>query len=64
MINLDGMSPEELEEASQVLHNLGYYARVKARAMRDRAAGEINDALAQERICERFYKELPDWAKW
>jgi len=64
-INLDGFAnTEELEEVAQALTTLAAYAKTKARAMRDRAAGEINDALAQERECERYYQALPEWARW
>lgn len=63
-INLDGMQPDELTEIAQVFNTLAAYAKTKANAMRDRASGEINDALAQEAQCERYYKALPEWARW
>ena len=63
-LNLDGLTPEELVEAAAALSTLAAYARTKARAMQDRASGEIDAALAQEEQCERYYHTLPDFAKW
>jgi len=64
-LNLDGFaSPDELEEVGQVLTTLAAYAKTKARAMRDRAQGNITDALSQEQQCDTYYQTLPDWARW
>jgi hypothetical protein len=63
-LNLDGLTPEELVEAATALSTLAAYAKTKARAMQDRASGEIDAALAQEEQCDRNYAKLPAWAKW
>lgn len=40
------------------------YCWNKATAMELRAKGNIERALEYERICERVYGELPQWARW
>ena len=55
---------KEIREVSKGLDLLASYAKVKARAMQFRLDGKINQALVQEQICDRIYKQLPDWAKW
>ena len=47
-----------------VAHDLARYASNKARAMELRAAGDIQTAGIYERICERIYSNLPDYARW
>jgi hypothetical protein len=64
MVNLDAMFPDELEEAVPVFESLANYARAKAKAMRERASGDIQGALQLEGICEDIYRHLPEWAKW
>jgi len=44
--------------------DLGNYASNKATAMQLRLAGQINSALTYEKICDRIYDELPEYAKW
>jgi hypothetical protein len=63
-VNLDCEWPDDLEEQARVFETLAAYAKLKASAMRDRAAGNIPDALAQERQCDIYYKTLPPWARW
>lgn len=43
---------------------LNQYARNKVAAMTCREDGAINHALAYENICERFYNDLPEYARW
>jgi len=43
---------------------LTHYAANKAIAMGLRVAGMIADALRYEAICDRLYKELPEFARW
>ncbi len=57
-INLDGFATsEELREAAEGFLSLANYAKLKARAMENRALGEIEDALAQEKQCEVIYNQ-------
>lgn len=63
-VNLDGTWPEELDEMAKAFDLLAAYARTKAGAMRDRAAGRIVEAIAQEGQCEAYYHRLPKWARW
>lgn len=63
-LNLDGLTPEELVEAAAALSTLAAYARTKAKAMQDRASGEIDAALSKEEQCDRYFHTLPAWAKW
>jgi hypothetical protein len=44
--------------------DLRNYAWNKITAMACRVDGRIDAALAYERICDRIYAELPEWAKW
>lgn len=43
---------------------LANYASNKATAMQCRVRGDIPGALMYESICERIYKQLPEWAQW
>ncbi len=43
---------------------LNQYARNKVVAMACRERGEIELALNHENICERFYNDLPEYARW
>jgi hypothetical protein len=63
-LNLDGLTPDELQEVAQALSALAAYAKTKARAMLLRASGMIADALAHEEQCENYYRSLPEWARW
>lgn len=65
-INLDALSidPADLDNAAIVFDKLRQYASNKATAMRYRMAGEIGPAMHRERLCERIYNELPEWARW
>jgi hypothetical protein len=48
----------------RVFKDLGSYASNKATAMGLRADGQIERAQEYERICERIYQNLPEWARW
>jgi hypothetical protein len=65
--NLDAMALEELDafnsDESQP-EALREYAAIKARAMRDRAAGLIQRALLWERAADGLYKLLPTELRW
>ncbi len=43
---------------------LNQYARNKVVAMACRARGAIESALVRENICERYYIDLPEYARW
>jgi len=43
---------------------LNQYAHNKVTAMACRERGEIELALNYENICERFYSDLPEYARW
>ena len=43
---------------------LKHYAANKATAMGLRLAGKVADALQYEGICDRLYKQLPEFARW
>lgn len=64
--NLDcfTIDPKEVAELGNILWELSQYCRCKALAMQERLAGDIVTALKHERECEKFYKHLPNWAKW
>ena len=62
--NLDTMTPEELENTARVFDTLSAYSRMKARAMRNRLTGHIDEAMDKEQQCDKFYAKLPEWAKW
>lgn len=64
--NLDGLSidPADLLAASWVFTVLAIYAEHKGRAMRLRAAGDLDGAGSFERAAESAYAKLPAWAKW
>lgn len=64
MINLDELTPDQLQEAAQVFRNLEGFAKQRAWAIRNRKAGDTEIAIIQEQQCERYYRSLPDWAKW
>jgi hypothetical protein len=56
--------PHERRGATTAVKRLNAYAwnLITARACRLR--GDVATALQYERICERIYSELPDWARW
>ena len=53
--------PEGYVRAARTLRN---YAANKATAMTLRAEGKIATALTHERICQRLYGDLPEFARW
>lgn len=62
--NIDAMSREELVELQKGLSALERYVRSRHAAIKARLEGDIQHALYCERVCEGFYKHLPDWARW
>lgn len=55
--------PEKPQGYVGAARTLKRYAASKATAMSLRATGNIAAALRYEAICERLYKELPDFAR-
>jgi len=49
---------------TQAIKNYRAYAWNKITAIVCRSEGKIDAALMYESICERIYKELPEFAKW
>ena len=43
---------------------LEQYAANKATAMKLRAEGNVATAMVYEAICDRLYRQLPEFAKW
>lgn len=62
--NLDGMTIDELTEASDAFRMLSLYAAKKAHAMRERGNGNITSALSIEYACDRIYQTLPQSYRW
>ena len=62
--NLDDMDVDSLRVVAASLSILASYARLKATAMDNRAAGRIAEALAGEAQCDRLYRSLPDLHCW
>lgn len=48
----------------RVVSNLVQYADAKALAMLSRQAGNVDDALKLEGICDAIYRTLPAYARW
>lgn len=59
-----GECADELKEVAAAMASLHAYAMFKGKAMKHRLAGEINQALHVESVCDSLYKQLPEWAKW
>lgn len=64
--NLDDCTadPQALLLLSDALSVLSAYAYQRSCAMRARLKGEIAHALQNEKACERYYRDLPEWARW
>lgn len=56
--------PEKPQGYVAAAHTLKNYCANKAVAMKLRLEGRIAVALRYEAICERLYKELPQFARW
>ncbi len=56
--------PERPKGYVTAFRSLGNYAANKATAMSCRLAGDVNAALTYERIADRIYAELPEFARW
>lgn len=64
-INLDGCDVDDLMQYERIFNALSGYAKFKRDAMTSRAAGKIDQADVDERMCEFLYKNLlPPWAQW
>ena len=61
---IEFFGPNAGQDAVGVYQSIGYYAAIKAKAMRDRAEGRIEEAQVLEVRLEAIYKGLPKWAKW
>lgn len=48
----------------QAYKDLRAYAWNKSTAMLCRERGDVPTALSYEKICDRIYDELPEFAKW
>lgn len=57
-------TPSSPAYSRRVLTLLGHYALLKAQAIRHRLQGNIEMALANERVLDRIYARLPDGAAW
>ena len=53
--------PQGYVRAARTMKN---YAANKATAMGLRLAGKVSTAMAYEAICDRLYKQLPEFARW
>ena len=64
--NLDDCTtdPQALDTLSVILGLLSAYSYTRATAMRARLHGDIEKALQCEKRCERYYQDLPEWARW
>jgi len=61
--HLVGRRPH-LHEDLELTKQLANYARLKANAMKLRLVGEIENAVAHERMADAVYNQLPDDLKW
>jgi hypothetical protein len=61
--NLDALESAELREYAASLQHLANLALYLAQAKELRLAGNIQAAIAQEKVADSFYKTLPDWCK-
>lgn len=55
---------ERPEGYLRAARTLKHYAANKATAMGLRAEGKVSTAMTYETICERLYKQLPEFARW
>jgi len=55
--------PERQPGYRHAADGLSHYAWNKYTAMRLRLEGHVNIAVTYEAICDRIYRELPEWAK-
>ena len=62
--NPDCMVVEDLGPLAHHLRRLSHYCEARERAMRKRLAGDIDGALASERLCENLYSLLPHEWRW
>jgi len=51
-------------DGMRTVRMLQQYASNRIRAMGGRALGEIEFALKHEIYCQRYYNELPEYARW
>jgi hypothetical protein len=64
--NLDDLStdPRDYAAMERTLDKLSLYCEHKRRSMELRLQGDVDAALAYERLMERTYQRLPKWARW
>ena len=60
-LDVNGAKPKGYTRAAKDCAN---YAANKATAMRCRLRGDIDKALMYERIADRIYDDLPEYAQW
>ncbi len=56
--------PEKPQGYVSTTKCLGAYAANKSVAMKLRLDGNIQGAIVYENICDRIYRELPEYARW
>lgn len=56
--------PSRRSSYVSVVRLLGTYASSKKTAMKMRADGRIKVAEMYEEVCDRVYRQLPDWGKF
>jgi hypothetical protein len=64
--NLDDFSndPDLHDELGMLFDRLAAYSHMKAKAMRLRKKGNINQANFYELALEGLHENLPEWARW
>lgn len=62
--NIDAMDQAELAEFHRTLKALTRYVEARHKANKYRLEGRIEDALRMHKLCESFYRGLPEWARW
>lgn len=62
--NLDAAEDDELADFRMAFDRLGKYCLYVSNARKLRLEGDIPGAAFWERMAERDYAELPEWARW
>lgn len=62
--NAARLFPNKQSGYKRATADLANYAANKATAMLCRERGEVESAQTYEGICDRIYRNLPDFAKW
>lgn len=58
------MFPHRPARYTRVTRDLAHYAMNKVTARNCRLRGQTVEAVQYDQICDRIYRELPDWARW